>query len=212
MDSAHLPTLAGSACARHGASRPATTSTPSSARRRRISPTSSAPACGSSSPELPADHDGAPLRRGEDGAARPARPRLVEGRRRAARAADAARLGRRSRARRRPTRRCRAAFVNVFVTGGSRGIGRAIALRFARDGAKRVAIGYLRNDNAAEATAEELRAPAPSRCSSAATSRSDARARARSRRSGRSTCSCTTPRPASSAPRSRPRTSTGTGR
>jgi enoyl-[acyl-carrier protein] reductase III len=48
--------------------------------------------------------------------------------------------------------------VNVFVTGGSRGIGRAIALRFARDGAERVAIGYLRNDTAAEETAEELRA------------------------------------------------------
>jgi enoyl-[acyl-carrier protein] reductase III len=47
--------------------------------------------------------------------------------------------------------------VNVFVTGGSRGIGRAIALRFARDGAQRVAIGYLRNDSAAEETAEELR-------------------------------------------------------
>jgi enoyl-[acyl-carrier protein] reductase III len=47
--------------------------------------------------------------------------------------------------------------VNVLVTGGSRGIGRAIALRFARDGAERVAIGYLRNDAAAEATAEELR-------------------------------------------------------
>jgi enoyl-[acyl-carrier protein] reductase III len=48
--------------------------------------------------------------------------------------------------------------VNVFVSGGSRGIGRAIALRFARDGAKRVAIGYFRSDGAAEATAEELRA------------------------------------------------------
>jgi enoyl-[acyl-carrier protein] reductase III len=48
--------------------------------------------------------------------------------------------------------------ASVLVTGGSRGIGRAIALRLARDGAVRVAIGYLRSDAAAEATAEELRA------------------------------------------------------
>ena len=48
--------------------------------------------------------------------------------------------------------------MNVFVTGGSRGIGRAIALRFARGGADRIAIGYLMNDRAAEATADELRA------------------------------------------------------
>jgi enoyl-[acyl-carrier protein] reductase III len=48
--------------------------------------------------------------------------------------------------------------VTVLVTGGSRGIGRAIALRFARDGATRIAIGYLRNDRAAEETADELRA------------------------------------------------------
>jgi enoyl-[acyl-carrier protein] reductase III len=48
--------------------------------------------------------------------------------------------------------------VNVFISGGTRGIGRAIALRFARDGAKRVAIGYMRNDSAANETAEELRA------------------------------------------------------
>jgi len=48
--------------------------------------------------------------------------------------------------------------ASVLVTGGSRGIGKAIALRFAELGAKRVAIGYLRNDKAAEQTAEELRA------------------------------------------------------
>jgi enoyl-[acyl-carrier protein] reductase III len=47
---------------------------------------------------------------------------------------------------------------SVFVTGGSRGIGRAIALRFAELGAARIAIGYLRNDRAAEATADEVRA------------------------------------------------------
>ena len=46
---------------------------------------------------------------------------------------------------------------SVLVTGGSRGIGREIALRFADEGASRVAIGYLRNDSAAEETAEELR-------------------------------------------------------
>jgi len=48
--------------------------------------------------------------------------------------------------------------ASVFVTGGSRGIGRAIALRFAELGACRVAIGYLRNDSAAEEAGEEVRA------------------------------------------------------
>jgi enoyl-[acyl-carrier protein] reductase III len=47
--------------------------------------------------------------------------------------------------------------ASVFVTGGSRGIGRAIALRFAAGGAARVAIGYLRNDHAAEQTADDVR-------------------------------------------------------
>ena len=46
----------------------------------------------------------------------------------------------------------------VFVTGGSRGIGKAIALRLAREGAATVAIGYFRSDAAAEETADELRA------------------------------------------------------
>jgi enoyl-[acyl-carrier protein] reductase III len=46
----------------------------------------------------------------------------------------------------------------ALVTGGSRGIGRAIALRLARDGVTRIAIGYFRSDTAAEETAEELRA------------------------------------------------------
>ena len=46
----------------------------------------------------------------------------------------------------------------VLVTGGTRGIGKAIALWFARSGAGRIAIGYLRNDAAADEAAAEIRA------------------------------------------------------
>jgi enoyl-[acyl-carrier protein] reductase III len=45
----------------------------------------------------------------------------------------------------------------ALVTGGTRGIGLAIAHRLARDGAARVVLGYLRNDGAAERAADELR-------------------------------------------------------
>ena len=46
----------------------------------------------------------------------------------------------------------------VLVTGGTRGIGLAIALRFASLGAGRIALGYLRNDSAAERAADDVSA------------------------------------------------------
>ncbi|KAH8663896.1 hypothetical protein BGZ61DRAFT_367562 [Ilyonectria robusta] len=45
----------------------------------------------------------------------------------------------------------------AIVTGGSRGIGRAIALHFARKGLSNIAITYVANRNAAEATLDECR-------------------------------------------------------
>ena len=47
---------------------------------------------------------------------------------------------------------------SVLVTGGTRGIGLAIALRLVRDGASRAVLGYMRNDAAAELAAEQVRA------------------------------------------------------
>jgi enoyl-[acyl-carrier protein] reductase III len=47
---------------------------------------------------------------------------------------------------------------SVLVTGGTRGIGLAIALRLVRDGASRAVLGYLRNDAAAEEAAGKIRA------------------------------------------------------
>jgi enoyl-[acyl-carrier protein] reductase III len=46
---------------------------------------------------------------------------------------------------------------SVLVTGGTRGIGLAIARRLVHDGAKRVVLGYMRNDSAAEEAAETVR-------------------------------------------------------
>ena len=46
---------------------------------------------------------------------------------------------------------------SVVVTGGTRGIGKTIALRLASEGAARVVLGYMRNDAAAEQAAEEVR-------------------------------------------------------
>jgi enoyl-[acyl-carrier protein] reductase III len=47
---------------------------------------------------------------------------------------------------------------SVLVTGGTRGIGLAIALRLVRDGASRAVLGYMRNDAAAEEAATQIRA------------------------------------------------------
>ena len=60
---------------------------------------------------------------------------------------------------------------SVLVTGGTRGIGLAIALRLVRDGASRAVLGYMRNDEAAEQAAGQIRAAGAEPCSCAARSR-----------------------------------------
>ena len=45
----------------------------------------------------------------------------------------------------------------ALITGSSRGIGRAIALRFAREGAD-IVVNYRQHTRAAEATAADIRA------------------------------------------------------
>src|SRR6185312_3186422 len=99
---------------------------------------------------------------GADGAPRPPRPRLHEGRGRRPRAAVAPRLvgaaERRVRRRAAPDATMSLQGSSVLVTGGTRGIGLAIAHRLVRDGAARAVLGYMRNDSAAETAAEEIRA------------------------------------------------------
>jgi enoyl-[acyl-carrier protein] reductase III len=46
--------------------------------------------------------------------------------------------------------------ASVLVTGGTRGIGLAIAKRLVADGATKAVLGYMRNDTAAAAAAAEL--------------------------------------------------------
>jgi enoyl-[acyl-carrier protein] reductase III len=47
--------------------------------------------------------------------------------------------------------------ASVLVTGGTRGIGLAIALRLVADGASRAVLGYMRNDRAAGEAVEAVR-------------------------------------------------------
>lgn len=48
--------------------------------------------------------------------------------------------------------------ASVLVTGGTRGIGLAIAKRLVADGASKAVLGYMRNDAAAAAAAQEIEA------------------------------------------------------
>ena len=191
------------------------TSMPSSARRRRTSRTRSGRGCGRRSPTCQTITRSASTARSRSscstGSGTPRRRRSTR-----TRVAGADRLGDapvvRAASHPLPRGKTVSAGRTVLVTGGSRGIGKAIALRLAREGATRVAIGYFRSDSRCRGDrggAARARRGAGAR---AGQRHLVARRWSRSRRSGRSTSSSTTRRPASSGPRSRPRTSTGTGR
>ena len=101
---------------------------------------------------------------------------------------------------------------SVVVTGGSRGIGREIALRFADLGATRVALSYLRNDTAAEETAGEIRERGAEALLLRGNVGDPEKAASFIEELGTSTCSSPMLRPGLSARRSSWRSATGTGR
>ena len=85
---------------------------------------------------------------------------------------------------------------SVLVTGGTRGIGLAIALRLVRDGASRAVLGYMRNDSAAEEAAEQIRAAGAEPVLVRGEVVEGAASSTSSRRTGRTASSSTTRRPA----------------
>ena len=112
--------------------------------------------------DLPERHPVRQYAQGTDRGSEATRLRVVQSRGRSAGAQVEARLGGDPEhgARERAPPRTEMTLENgsVLVTGGTRGIGKAIALRLASEGASRIALGYLRNDKAAKAAADEIRA------------------------------------------------------
>ncbi len=59
------------------------------------------------------------------------------------------------------------AFQTAFITGSSRGIGRGIAVKLAREGVKKIAVHYLTRQDEAEKTVAQLQRPWGGRCARA---------------------------------------------
>ena len=161
---------------------------------------------------LPEDHDGPPLRRGKDGATRPAGLRILEGRGGRARATQPAGLGA-------APEHCAGATTRCRVRGSARLRHRRLARDRPRDRTslrpRRRRAGRDRLPPQRQGRRGDGRGAARGGGRAGARPRQrHLRPRARRGRCARrrSTCSSTTRRRASSAPRSRPRTSTGTGR